>query len=112
MSGIVTPPILQPFILPPKYSTETKIASIDFSDSLNIGETIVSIQNMSIFVIQGTDPNPNSMLTGTTTVIGNIVNQPVMGGIDGNIYNIAVSINTSLGQILTNVAQFGVVSRI
>jgi hypothetical protein len=110
MSGIYVNPSLQPYTLDPKYTEESKIASVDFSNMLIIGEILVAIQNVSMCVVQGIDPNPNSMLSGVPTIIGNVVNQLVVGGIAETVYNLSITIKTNSGQILTGVVQFSVLA--
>jgi hypothetical protein len=108
MSGIYINPVLQPYTLDPKYVGESKIASIDFSNMLIIGELLVAIQNVSMCVTQGVDPNPSGLLSGVPTIIGNVVNQLVAGGVAETVYNLSISVKTNRGQILTGVVQFPV----
>lgn len=110
MSGMLVSLAVNPFQLYPKYTGESKIASLDFSNMLAVGETLTSVQGVVVCVAQGTDPNPNNLISGQPTIVGNVVNQMITGGVANTLYTLSISVMTSKSQILTGVVQFPVIS--
>lgn len=94
-------------ILYHKLETEEFSVDIDMLSRLSLGESVVSAA-CAMSVLSGTDANPNGMLSGLPSVSGSIVSQKVIGGSSGNIYEIHLSIRTSLNNILVNKAKLAV----
>lgn len=82
-----------------KRVTEREIISVDFTDDLAIGETILSaVWTCSVKI--GTDPAANAMISGTATIVGPIVSTLLIDGLAGVHYYPICTITTSLGQRL------------
>lgn len=86
-------------ILPAKKLGETIILAIDFISKLAPAETLISAV-CTCTVYTGTDLFPATVISGTPTISGSVVNQLVTAGILGTIYAILVKATTSLGQII------------
>jgi len=81
---------------------------VDFISRLSSGETIASA-SVAASVYSGTDPNPSALISGAASVNGSQVTQLVTGGALGNIYELAYTAITSLGQTLVITGYFAVV---
>jgi hypothetical protein len=57
----------------PANPTESEVFSLDFVNTLQLGETINSVTSIDLTVFQGVDANPNSHLTGNPIVSGTVV---------------------------------------
>lgn len=86
-----------------KRSGETITLTFDFRKLLGTGET-VSSADWDVEVVEGTDASPTDMIYGNTTVSGAKASQLITGGVDGNVYRMICSINTSTGQIVQGTA--------
>ncbi len=84
-------------LLTDKDPDEAIIVTFDFSPALDEGETLASIESVSVEVSAGADPTPSNILTGAAvlTVDSLMVQQPVSGGINGSNYNIKALAQTS-----------------
>lgn len=94
-------------IVDPKLTVEDVNLEIDFLSRLALGETIFSAA-ASMTVYSGTDPTPIAMVPDLPVVSGSVVSTLVTGGLPGVIYLLAVSIRTSLNNILVNEAKIAV----
>lgn len=86
-------------ILPPKLQGETVTIPFDFISRLSPSETIVSAV-CTCSTYSGTDALPNSVISGTATISGTIVNQLITVGVLGVIYALLAKATTSLGQVI------------
>ncbi len=86
-------------VFPPKGLGETLNLLFDFTSQLSSGETISAAEGTAA-VYSGTDSSPSSLINGSATISGQQVTQSVTGGVEGVIYDVGMSITTSLGQIL------------
>lgn len=89
------------FITDPKDAAESVDIESDFLSRLALGDTIVTCASR-MSVRSGTDANPSAMLNGVPTISGTKVTQNVQAGTVGNIYTLALSVRTSLDNILIN----------
>lgn len=87
-------------ILPVKRQGDTRTEQFDFLSDLAVGETI-STQVVACSVYSGIDATPSAVISGVASASGSIVSQKVTGGVIGVIYQLLVTITTSLGQTLT-----------
>ena len=84
-----------------KYTGEIAIlpqGGFQFGSMLQPGETI-SAPDVGVSVYSGTDASPQSMFK-SATISGTSVLPVFQGGVAGNIYNVAVQVTTSLGQVI------------
>jgi len=77
-----------------KQPTETRLMTMSFSSSMAVGETIVSIDNMST--------TPAGVTLGATSTLPQSAALLISGGTDNKKYKIQIKITTSLGQVLEN----------
>lgn len=80
-----------------KLAGERKLLCFPFT--LAVGETI-STKSVAATVYSGTDASPSSLISGSATNNGSVVQQLVVGGTAGVIYYLLCTITTSLGQTL------------
>lgn len=94
--------------IPAKKLGETVIIPFDFISKLSVNETIISAVCFAS-VYTGIDPSPSSMIAGTATIQGTIINQLIAGGVLGTIYDLLCRITTSLGQVIELTAFLAVI---
>ena len=94
-------------ILDPKPAAVTRNEIFPFISGLAVGETITTA-NCFASVYTGTDPSPQSIVNGPATINGTSVIQSFTDGIEGNIYEVACLITTSLGQSLSLAAYYAI----
>ena len=82
-----------------KRDGETVAYGFDFQKVLATGETI-STATFSSELVEGTDPSPGTMISGSATISGTKVTQLITGGVDDAIYRIVCEITTSLSQTI------------
>jgi len=80
----------------PKTPQEEDSFGFDYTDLLSAGETIVSAA-ITIDVIDGVDPTPSAMISGTPTIAGPIVSIKLVGGVEGVLYCIHCLATCSTG---------------
>jgi hypothetical protein len=85
--------IMKKAIVQQKAPAETLDVVFDFTSLMLFDDTIVNAEAV-MSVDSGTDPSPESMLTGTLTFTERSTTQPVSGGITGNVYRLAISVLT------------------
>ncbi len=85
----------------PANTTESEIFSIDFTNELSTGETILSVSSTTLTVFQGTDADPSSHLSGSSSVSGAIVSQRVANLTTGVTYTLAFTVLTTLSNTIT-----------
>lgn len=81
-------------IFPSKPVGETAPYVFDFSDKLQFGETITGA-SVALAVIAGTDPSPESMLSGSPTFTATTASQNITAGIAGVTYAIVCTVTAS-----------------
>lgn len=86
-------------IFPPKGQGETLLLTFNFGSALSAGETI-SVATAAAVVYSGTDASPSAILSGSASISGQEVTQLVTAGVEGTIYDVGMSVFTSLGQTL------------
>lgn len=80
--------------IPAKKAGENILYPFDFTGKIDVAETISS-SNVICSLYSGTDPNPNAMVSGLTSVSGKVVSQAIIAGITGNIYELLCTAITS-----------------
>jgi hypothetical protein len=86
-------------IMQSKKAGETITYQFNFQASLAANETIIG-STSQCKVYQGIDPLPELLLQNNPNPIGVIVYQTITGGIVGVVYEIVVTITTSLNNII------------
>ncbi len=86
--------------------------TFDFTQQLQAGETItLSTALVSVQVFAGYDPNPSDLLYGGALVDLNNSNafiQPIQHGLDGVVYNLIASVQTSTNRLLFQTCKLAV----
>jgi len=85
-------------ILPSKLIPERIIATWEFMDELDWGETIIG-QQVVVEVAAGIDPNPEDILWLVASVIGSKVSQGFQLGLPGVIYRVTCTAESSAGKL-------------
>lgn len=80
---------------------ETDVLTFDYTDSLETGETLVS-GTVTLSVVQGEDPSPNSMRVGSAQASTPYILQKVGGGVRNTTYLCYCAATTSTGRVLVN----------
>lgn len=85
---------------PPKRPAEEIVLAFDFTEDLPAGVTLTAVQTVGVELADGTDPAPSSVLNGAAVVVGgNVVLQPVKGGVYGASYLLVPRVLRSDGEI-------------
>lgn len=74
---------------------EGEIVNFDFNVRLPTGVIVVGIDSLTVQLAQGFDPNPSNVLFGSPSFSGNIVSQPVFGGVGDCTYVLTCVVNCS-----------------
>lgn len=74
-------------VFPSKAVSDLAPYTFDFSDRLQFGEAINGA-GVAISVLNGVDPNPSAMLSGTVSITATTVTQAITGGLPGVIYSV------------------------
>lgn len=90
-----------------KLQSENLTLEFPMLSRLVVGETVISAVVTSTVYI-GIDPTSSSMISTLPILSGSVVNQLVVGGLPGVIYNISCAVRTSLNNIVINVAKLAV----
>lgn len=79
------------------YATEKVVLSFRFTEELDSGETLTSIDSVTVSVLNGSDSSPSSILNGTPALNGaaNKALVPVQGVVAGVDYLLKVTCSTS-----------------
>ncbi len=86
-------------VQPTKLLGETKTYTWDFGGSLGPSETILSaVATASVY--SGTDLIPGNLISGSASWSGSQVSQNLAAGTLGVLYEVLVTVTTSLGQTL------------
>ena len=83
-----------------KLTTESELFSFDFNPVLTTGETL-STATCTAVTMQGSDPSPSAILSGTPVISLGKATQRVIGGVNENIYRLIMTCSTSAGNIYT-----------
>jgi len=83
-----------------KLTTESELFSFDFNPVLGVGETI-STANCTAITLQGTDPTPSTILSGSPVVSLGKATKRVTGGVADNTYRLIMTCTTSAGNTYT-----------
>ena len=83
-----------------KRPNEQEIFGFDFTAQLATGEIINPTPTVTATVLSGNDPSPQNIVSGTATIKAGKVSQLIVGGVDGETYQLVCQIVTSLGQRL------------
>ncbi|MDE2097806.1 MAG: hypothetical protein KGL39_11205 [Patescibacteria group bacterium] len=75
----------------------SEIFTANFQGQLAAGETIISASWEPV-LLSGTDSNPSAMISGASTISGNLVSQMIAPTVAGNYYRLVAFATTSLGQ--------------
>lgn len=92
----------------PRHPAESEPLGFGFSARLAEGETVSSAV-FTIEVVEGTDPEPASMLSGAPTTTSTGAFQRVAGGVDGCTYKLTCVATTTASNIHEVCATFSVV---
>jgi len=85
-----------------KITTESELFTFDFSQVLSPSETI-STATCSVIVMNGTDPSPSAILSGTAVISNMTASQRVVNGISEVTYRLEMTITTSQGNTYVGV---------
>jgi len=83
-----------------KLVPESELFSFDFNPVLSTGETL-STATCTAITLQGTDPSPSSILSGTPVISLGKATQRVTGGVADNTYRLIMTVTTSLSNTFT-----------
>jgi len=83
---------------PPSTPEDDQYYWLWFINDLQSGE-LISSADVSFTLEQGVDPDPSSRLAGSYTIDPTqlIVGQRIRGLLAGNVYNLSIDANTTLG---------------
>lgn len=79
---------------------EADFYSIDFTNAL-AGDTITGTPTVKLAVENGVDATPNTHLSGSVSVAGNVVTQKISGLLPGVSYLLMFTATTTGGRIIT-----------
>lgn len=82
-----------------KSPAEILVATFDFADELDGGETLTAV-TIDCALESGNDPSPGLVLYGPETVEATQVLQPFSGGVDGATYKLVCTATTTAGRVL------------
>jgi hypothetical protein len=92
-----------------KLVAESKPLAFDFIGVLASDETL-STSSCSAIVINGVDPSPSAILSGSSTIVGTKVLQRIVGGVSGVTYRLVATVTTSAGNTLLAIGDLPVYS--
>ena len=93
---------------PAKDPAEKLVATFDYSEDLDVGETIASA-TLTCTLLSGTDADPAAVLYGSATIDAGTVLQPITGGVDGAVYTLRCQATlTPTGRVLVLAASLPV----
>ncbi len=102
---------LQPIQQDPQYNTESLVRGMDFSSRLDLtSDTLTGSPTVTVSVLQGTDPSPQSILVGSPSISTNSMQvlQRVSGGVPGTAYILSFKCGTAQGNTIEDQAFFWV----
>ena len=83
-----------------KLTTESELFSFDFNPVLGTGETL-STATCTAITLQGTDPAPSAILSGSPVINLGKATQRVIGGVADNTYRLIMTCTTSASNTYT-----------
>lgn len=92
-----------------KLAVEELEMQFDMLSRLAVGETVVSAV-VSCDVFSGVDASAAAMISGTPTILNNVVSQKIVGGVPGVIYLISCAVRTSRNNVPINQAKLAVLA--
>lgn len=82
-----------------KYESEELEIVVNMRGRCIDGESIY-LANVNATVLSGTDDSPSALISGSATVTnGTLVNQKIIGGLPGVIYELWIAVRTTLGNV-------------
>lgn len=96
-------------VFPIKDTNEVLTLTFNFIGQMNFGEAINDAVVTSI-VHSGTDPNPENIVLGASTIDGTVVSQVITNGLPGVIYQVVAAITGTEGNVYTQSGLLSVVS--
>lgn len=93
-----------------KNSIEEKVYEFEMGDQLLFGE-VMSGATVVASVFTGTDVNPMAIISGAAVISGTKVQQLIIGGTVGVIYNLLCVANTTASHVYTKGAQLAIVNQ-
>ena len=90
-----------------KITSENELFTFNYSQVLEPAETIVSATCTAI-TMNGVDPNPSAILSGTPIISGANVSQRVYNGLNEVTYRLEMVATTSYGNVYTAVGDLPV----
>jgi hypothetical protein len=83
---------------------------VDMALLLADGETITAVSS-ALTVASGIDATPSALLLSTPAIVGTTVQQWVRDGVDGVLYRLSFTVDTSIGKRLVESGLFRVVTQ-
>jgi formylmethanofuran dehydrogenase subunit E-like metal-binding protein len=71
----------------------------DFTSQLASGDSVASVTSVVASVYSGVDPTPN-VIVKSSSVTGNVVTAVIQAGVLGVMYELLVTVGTTLGNTL------------
>lgn len=84
---------------PSKDPAERLVASFDYRDALDAGETIANAL-VTATLLAGSDADPSAVLDGLPTITDGLVLQPIHGGLDRASYTLRCQATLSSARVL------------
>ena len=85
-----------------KITTESELFTFDFSQVLDVSETI-STATCTAIVMNGTDANPSNIIAGAAVISQGTASQRIANGVSEVTYRLSMTITTSLGNTYVGV---------
>lgn len=83
-----------------KFTTESENFTFDFNPVLATSESITGATCTAI-TLQGTDPTPSAILSGSPAYAAGKATQRVIGGVADNTYRLIMTVTTNQGNTYT-----------
>lgn len=78
------------------------LRGIDFANGLVFpGEMLLGVPTCTLILVEGVDLTPQARLMGTPTITGTIVTVKLGTMLDGCVYQVLITVQTSAGQVLS-----------
>jgi hypothetical protein len=89
-------------LFPVKDPGESVVLTFNMASNLPTGVTLTGVPNITVNVLEGTDPSPSSILNGGSSLDSTLtmVLQPVLGGLSGVLYEVKATVNTTQSTII------------
>ncbi len=94
-----------------KFESEELPVIISMLNRCTVDGEHIYLASVNCTVQSGEDPNPNAMLSGSATVTnGDIVQQLVIGGLPGVVYELWVAARSTLGNVYIDTVPLAVLA--